>query len=237
MGPNSRHTCVGCKCNSTTAPHCAPRREATTVEPRGKIVKYSVVFQLGIPWCSCGCRKLCLFVCLFVCVTVRILGFWNRAWLHLTGILRRVRNIAKSNYYLSYVCPTEWKNLAATGRISIKFDTCVFSENLPRNFEFHQNMRRMTGTSHEGLFTLVIISRSFLLWMSGRGVTLTPLSLLVPWSWKCRAIHLLPLWAARPVQSLSACTRAHFTFSSLNEKCFRQSCIENRNTYFVFSFF
>ena len=28
-----------------------------------------------------------------------------------------------------------------------------------------------------------------------------------------RAIPLLPLWAVRPVQSLSACTRAHFTFT------------------------
>ena len=32
------------------------------------------------------------------------------------------------------------------------------------------------------------------------------------WSWKSRAIPLLPLWAVRPVQSLSACTRVHFTF-------------------------
>ena len=47
---------------------------------------------------------------------------------------------------------------------------------------------------------------------SGRGVTLTPHPLLVPWSWKSRAIPLLPLWAVRPVQSLSACTRVHFTF-------------------------
>jgi hypothetical protein len=28
-----------------------------------------------------------------------------------------------------------------------------------------------------------------------------------------RAIPLLPLWAVRPVQNLSACTRAHFTFA------------------------
>ena len=47
---------------------------------------------------------------------------------------------------------------------------------------------------------------------SGRGVTLTPNSLLVPWSRKSRTIPLLPLWAVRPVQSLSACTRVHFTF-------------------------
>ena len=45
----------------------------------------------------------------------------------------------------------------------------------------------------------------------GLGVTLTPHPLLVPWSWKGRAIPLLPLWAVRPVQSLSACTSVHFT--------------------------
>jgi len=39
---------------------------------------------------------------------------------------------------------------------------------------------------------------------SGRGVTLTPYPLLVPWSRKNRAIPLFPLWAIRPVQSLSA---------------------------------
>jgi hypothetical protein len=48
---------------------------------------------------------------------------------------------------------------------------------------------------------------------SGRGVTLTPNPLLVPWSRKSRAIPLLPLWAVRPVQSLSSCSRVHFTFT------------------------
>ena len=47
---------------------------------------------------------------------------------------------------------------------------------------------------------------------SGRGVTLTPHRLLVPWSRKSRAIPLLVLRAVRPVQSLSACTRVHFTY-------------------------
>jgi hypothetical protein len=46
---------------------------------------------------------------------------------------------------------------------------------------------------------------------SGRGVTLTPHPLLVPWSWKGRAIPLLLLWAIRPVQILSACTMVQFT--------------------------
>ena len=52
---------------------------------------------------------------------------------------------------------------------------------------------------------------------SGRGVTLTPHPLRVPWSWKSRAIRLLPLWAVRPVQSLSVCTRVQFTFTRIGE--------------------
>ena len=47
----------------------------------------------------------------------------------------------------------------------------------------------------------------------GRGVMLTPHPLLVPWSRKGRAIPLLHLWVVRPVQSLSACTMVHFTFT------------------------
>jgi len=43
---------------------------------------------------------------------------------------------------------------------------------------------------------------------SGRGVKLTLHLLLMPWSRKGRAI-LLPLWAVRPLQSLSVCTRVH----------------------------
>jgi len=46
----------------------------------------------------------------------------------------------------------------------------------------------------------------------GLGVTLTTYPLLVPWSRKRRAIPVLPLWAVRSVQNLSACTRVHFTF-------------------------
>ena len=37
-----------------------------------------------------------------------------------------------------------------------------------------------------------------------------PSPLLVPYSIKSRAIPLLPLWAVRPVQNLSACTRVHY---------------------------
>jgi len=50
----------------------------------------------------------------------------------------------------------------------------------------------------------------------GRSLTLTPHPFLQPWSRKSRAIHLLPLLqAVRPEQSLSSCTRVHFTFTYL----------------------
>ena len=54
---------------------------------------------------------------------------------------------------------------------------------------------------------------------SGRGVTLTPYPLLVPWSRKTRAIPLFPLWALRSLQSVSACTRVKFTFYFYVEEC------------------
>ena len=47
-------------------------------------------------------------------------------------------------------------------------------------------------------------------------MTLTPHPLLVPWSRKSRSRTLLPLWAVRPVQSRSPCTRVHFTFLLFN---------------------
>ena len=53
-------------------------------------------------------------------------------------------------------------------------------------------------------------TRSFPGVKSGWGVTLIPHPILVPWSRKGTAIPLLPVWAVRPVQSLSACTRVHF---------------------------
>jgi hypothetical protein len=52
-----------------------------------------------------------------------------------------------------------------------------------------------------------------------------------------RALPLLPLWAVRPVQSLSACTRVHFTFTLLTKQysegkfsLFPQNCSNSCNT-------
>ena len=44
-------------------------------------------------------------------------------------------------------------------------------------------------------------------------MTLTPHHLLVPWSSKSIAIPLLPLWAVRPIQILSACTVQLYLYS------------------------
>jgi len=47
----------------------------------------------------------------------------------------------------------------------------------------------------------------------------------VPWSRKSRAIPLLSLWAVRPVQSISACTRVHLTCLHVSMKeCKNGSC-------------
>ena len=71
---------------------------------------------------------------------------------------------------------------------------------------------------------------------SDQGVTLTPHPLLVPWSRNGRAIPLLPLWAVRLVQSLSACTRVHFIFIfSINMRqvrlCFITYCIHSMRSH------
>jgi len=67
---------------------------------------------------------------------------------------------------------------------------------------------------------------------SGQGVMLTPHPFLVPWSKKSRAIPLLPLWAVRPVQSLSACTRVHFTFTYTSTSPMgRTACTEPQCLY------
>jgi hypothetical protein len=50
---------------------------------------------------------------------------------------------------------------------------------------------------------------------NGRGMTLTPHPLLMPWSRKGRAIPLLPHWAVWPVQSLSACAVELYLYSPI----------------------
>ena len=65
-----------------------------------------------------------------------------------------------------------------------------------------------------------------------RDVTLIPHRLLVPWSRKGRAIPLLPLWAVRPVHSLSACARVYFTLSTFRPYYGPEYDLDyNRNEY------
>ena len=58
-----------------------------------------------------------------------------------------------------------------------------------------------------------MVTGSFLGSKNGRGVTLTPHSLLLLWSRKSRGLPLLPLWALRPVQSPSACIVQLYLYS------------------------
>jgi hypothetical protein len=54
----------------------------------------------------------------------------------------------------------------------------------------------------------------------------------VPWSRESRAILLRPLWVVQPVQSLSACTTVHFTFTcSSPPPVGRTVCTEPRCLY------
>jgi hypothetical protein len=68
---------------------------------------------------------------------------------------------------------------------------------------------------------------------TGRGVTLTPHPLLVPRSRKGRAIPLHPLWALRPVQSLSTCTRVHFTFTEIHDVAAHYTTITYKELRFL----
>ena len=62
-------------------------------------------------------------------------------------------------------------------------------------------------------------------------MTMTRHPLLVPRSRKGRAIPLLPLWAVRAVQSLSACTRVHFTlpfYTKMSPRYFKNVTMKQR---------
>jgi hypothetical protein len=97
---------------------------------------------------------------------------------------RRVRKIAKSDYYLHHVsqsvsqsvclsvypsvclciCRSAWNNSAPTGRIVMKFDIWVFFENLWGKIQFSLKSDNNNGTLHEDLNTFMI-SRWILLRM------------------------------------------------------------------------
>jgi hypothetical protein len=83
-------------------------------------------------------------------------------------IYRHFRKICEKRLLASSclsVSPLVWNNLAVTERIFMKFDIWLFFENVFRNFKFHYNMTRMTGTLHDDQCTFMVISRWFLLKM------------------------------------------------------------------------
>jgi len=83
----------------------------------------------------------------------------------LSPIFRRVRKIAKNDYYLRHVRPSAC-NSAPTGWILTKNRYLViFFENLSRKFKFHLNHTRRKGTLHEGLCTVMVICHLILLRM------------------------------------------------------------------------
>jgi hypothetical protein len=86
-------------------------------------------------------------------------------WFKCGHIVRRVREIAKSDYFLRHVCPSAWNSSAPTGRIFIKFDIWGFFENLWRKFKLYENRTGVKVTLHLDQFTFFIMSLSFLLKM------------------------------------------------------------------------
>jgi len=109
-------------------------------------------------------------------------------------------------------------------RLVISFENVHTSETLSNSRTYSWFPVQSGPGAHPGSCTMG--TRSFPGVKSGWGVTLAPHPLLVPWSRKGRAIPLLPLWAVRPVQSLGACTRVHFTFYSWFHWILVQSCID-----------
>ena len=74
---------------------------------------------------------------------------------------------------------------------------------------------------------------SFLGVKSGWGMMLTPHPLLVPRSWKGRAIPLLPLWAIWPVQG---CTLPYLMYCTHNLHHIQQLCASRKQEYLSSSY-
>jgi hypothetical protein len=81
-------------------------------------------------------------------------------------------NFAKSDSSLTSVrvsgrpsVPLLMEPIVSTGRIFMKFDICVFFENLSRKFKFHYNLTRITGTLHEDRYTSFYLTEFFLEWV------------------------------------------------------------------------
>jgi hypothetical protein len=77
------------------------------------------------------------------------------------GAFAKLRR-AKNSFVMS-IRPSARNNSHYTGRILINFGIWVFFANLFRNFKFHWNRRRITGTLHEDTHTYIsYLARYFL---------------------------------------------------------------------------
>ena len=135
--------------------------------------------RTGIHWASCHPCRITYPTAAVSVATSRNWRYGNRHFaskhgsiqelkiIHSLHFFRRVRKVAKSDYYLRRVClsvclpvrPSAWNNSALIERILIKFDIWTFPENLSRKFKFHTNLTRITGTLHEDVFTSMTTSR------------------------------------------------------------------------------
>ena len=84
------------------------------------------------------------------------------ALLHLGQLLDAFRKIAKSDceHRRVFLCLSAWNSSTLIRRIFMKFHIPVFFfGNLSGKFKFHQSVTLITGILHEGLCTIMIISR------------------------------------------------------------------------------
>jgi len=96
--------------------------------------------------------------------------FINIFNMNTTNVYRRVREVAKSNYWHRLVCPSvslparppAWNDSAPTGRIFMKLGIWDFFETLSRKCKFHYIRTRITGTLRQDQCTIFLIFRSVL---------------------------------------------------------------------------
>jgi hypothetical protein len=73
------------------------------------------------------------------------------------GAFAKLRKATLS--FVMFVRLSAWNNSTPIGRILIKFDIQVFFENLLREFKFHSNPTRITGTLREDVLIFMTIPR------------------------------------------------------------------------------
>ena len=131
------------------------------------------VRDVGLCWSYLlPCRISTTVLCLFTCQWNGSSGIFSILFLLCTvfyGIIfSSVHKTAQSDYYLRHVCPS----LRSHGTTRLPLDGYSqyfifedFFEILSIKFKFHYNLTRITGTSHEDQYTVLIISCLILLRM------------------------------------------------------------------------